>query len=234
MQLANGICAWGLSPSKYFAQAAKNCEKHLTNKLHSHFQLPLWPDNLFPHDYSPELDLSDPLNPECLSFYQHLIGVMRWMIELVCTDITTEVSFLSSHLAYPCKGHLETVLHMVAYLQQKYYTQLIFYLTYPKSTWIHFHSLIGPNFMAMLRRKSLWTCLSPWEETLMSAWCVTVTIQWQKDQMLLHWLPNLLWYGFNRLGFQEIGNHWDLCIWCFITTESRSRKDFTLSFGCAQ
>jgi hypothetical protein len=29
-QLENGIWAWGLSPSKYVAQAVKNCEKHLT------------------------------------------------------------------------------------------------------------------------------------------------------------------------------------------------------------
>jgi hypothetical protein len=31
--LANGIWAWGPSPSKYIAQAVKNCKKHLTYKL---------------------------------------------------------------------------------------------------------------------------------------------------------------------------------------------------------
>jgi hypothetical protein len=30
--LKNGVCAWGLSPSKYVAQAVKNCEKHLLKK----------------------------------------------------------------------------------------------------------------------------------------------------------------------------------------------------------
>jgi hypothetical protein len=39
-QLENGIWAWGLSPSRYVTQAVKNCEKHLTDKLNNHFQLP--------------------------------------------------------------------------------------------------------------------------------------------------------------------------------------------------
>jgi hypothetical protein len=63
-QLENEIWAWGLSPSKYVAQAVKNCTNHLTNKLNSHFCLPQRADNPFPYDYCPELDLTDPLDPE--------------------------------------------------------------------------------------------------------------------------------------------------------------------------
>jgi hypothetical protein len=131
-RLDNRIWAWGLSPSKYVAQAVKNCAKHLTEKLNNHFHLPQRADNPFPYDYYPELDLSEPLDPECSSFYQHPIGVMRWMVELGRIDIVTEVSLLSSHLAYPCKGHLETALHIVSYLSQKHNTRLIFDPTYPK------------------------------------------------------------------------------------------------------
>ncbi len=54
------------------------------------------------------------------------------MVELGCIDIATEDSLLSSHLAHPCKGHLETALHMMSYLQHKHNTQLIFDPTYPK------------------------------------------------------------------------------------------------------
>jgi hypothetical protein len=57
---------------------------------------------------------------------------MRWMVELGHIDIATEVSLLSSHLVYPCKGHLETALHIMSYLSQKHNTRLIFDLTYPK------------------------------------------------------------------------------------------------------
>jgi hypothetical protein len=39
-------------------------------------------DNPFPVDYDPSTDLSDILDLECPSLYQHLIGVMRWMVEL--------------------------------------------------------------------------------------------------------------------------------------------------------
>jgi hypothetical protein len=60
-QLDNGIWARGLSPSKYVAQAVKNCAKHLTDKLNNHFCLPQWADNPFPYDYYLELDQSDPL-----------------------------------------------------------------------------------------------------------------------------------------------------------------------------
>jgi hypothetical protein len=68
-QLENGIWAWGLNPSKYVAQAVKNCAKHLTDKLNNCFRLPQRADNPFPYDYCPALDLSDPLDPECSLFY---------------------------------------------------------------------------------------------------------------------------------------------------------------------
>jgi hypothetical protein len=125
-RLDNGMYAWGLSPSKYVAQAVKNCEKYLTHKPSNRFCLPQRADNPFPYDYCPELDLSDPLDPECSSVYQHLIGVMRWLVKLGHIDIATEVSLLSSHLAYPCGGHLETALHIMSYLSQKHNTRLIF------------------------------------------------------------------------------------------------------------
>jgi hypothetical protein len=131
-QLDNGIWAWGLSRSKYVAQAVKNCAKHLTDKLNNCFCLPQRADNPFPYDYSPELDQSEPLDPECSSFYHHLIGVMRQMVELGCIDIATEFSLLSSHIAFSREGHLETALHIMSYLSQKHNTRLIFDPTYPK------------------------------------------------------------------------------------------------------
>ena len=99
--------AWGLSPSKYVVQAVKNCQLHLTEKLVGRYSIPARADNLFPVDYDPSTDLSDLLDPDCSSFYQHLIGVMRWIVELGRIDIATEVSMLSSYLACPREGHLE-------------------------------------------------------------------------------------------------------------------------------
>ncbi len=119
-RLPNGIWAWGLSPSKYVTQAVKNCQTHLTEKLNGRYSIPAKAKNLFPGDYTPDTDVSEPLDPKCSSFYQHLIGVMWWMVELWCVDIATEVSMLSSYLALPLEGHLETTLHIMGYLHKKH------------------------------------------------------------------------------------------------------------------
>ena len=119
-RLPNGVMVWGLSPSKYVVQAVKNCQLHLTEKLAGKYSIPARADNPFLVDYDPSTDLSDLLDPDCSSFYQHLIGVMIWMVELGCIDIATEVSMLSSYLACPCKGHLENALHVMGYLRLKH------------------------------------------------------------------------------------------------------------------
>jgi hypothetical protein len=75
--------------------------------------------------------LFDLLDPDCSLFYQHLIGVMRWMVEFGRIDIATEVSMLSSYLACPRKGHLENALHVIGYLRLKHNSRLIFDPTYP-------------------------------------------------------------------------------------------------------
>jgi hypothetical protein len=115
-QLPNEEMVWELTPSKYAVQAVKNCQLHLIEKLAGKYSIPARADNPFPVDYDPSTDLSDILDPDCSSFYQHLIGVMRWMVELGCIDIATEVSMLSSYLACPRKGHLENALHVMGYL----------------------------------------------------------------------------------------------------------------------
>jgi len=49
----------------------------MTDKLHDRYRLPSQADNPFPVDYAPEMDTTEPLDLECSSFYQHLIGVTR-------------------------------------------------------------------------------------------------------------------------------------------------------------
>ncbi len=107
---------WGLSPSKYTVQAFKNCQLHLTDKINGRYSIPTRADNPFLVDYDPSTDLSDIWDPDFSSFYQHLIGVMRWMVELGCIDIATEVSMLFSYLACPREGYLENALHVMGYL----------------------------------------------------------------------------------------------------------------------
>jgi hypothetical protein len=108
--------AWGLSPSKLVVQAVENCQLHLTEELNGKYSIQARADNLFPVDYDPLTDLSVILDPECSSFYQHLIGVMRWMVELGRIDIANKISMLSSFLACPREGRPENAMHVMGYL----------------------------------------------------------------------------------------------------------------------
>lgn len=130
-RLENGVWAWALSPSKYVGQAVRNCTKHLNENYNGKYSLPKKAENPFRMGYEPELDTSAPLDPDASSYYQSLIGVLRWMVEIGRIDIATEVSLLSSHLAYPREGHLEEALHVMAYLRQKHNSRLIFDPSYP-------------------------------------------------------------------------------------------------------
>ena len=79
-------------------------------------EMPMWAS------YRPELDVSPELNHCDTSYYELLIGVLWWIVELGRLDICLEVSMLSSHLALPCEGHLEQVFQIFAYLK-KFTTQ---------------------------------------------------------------------------------------------------------------
>jgi hypothetical protein len=51
-----------------------------------------------------------------LRFLQ-LVGILRWAIELGQLDIYVELSQLSQHQALPCRGHLEAMYNIFAYLR---------------------------------------------------------------------------------------------------------------------
>ena len=54
------------------------------------------------------------------------------MVKLDRVDIATEVSLLSSHVALPREGPLETIFHLYAYLKQKHNSRLALNPTYPQ------------------------------------------------------------------------------------------------------
>ena len=57
---------------------------------------------------------------------------MQWMVELGRVGIATVVSMLSSYLALPREGHLETALHIMGHLCKKHNSQLFFDPTDPE------------------------------------------------------------------------------------------------------
>ncbi len=63
------------------------------------------------------MDTSPLLDDDQANYYQSLIGVLRWAVELGRIDIHVYVALLSSYLAQPRVGHLQQVLHIFAYLR---------------------------------------------------------------------------------------------------------------------
>jgi hypothetical protein len=68
-------------------------------------------------DYRPELETSEELKADGVQYYQELIGVLRWAVELGRVDILLETSLLLTHLAMPRIGHLNQVYRMFGYLK---------------------------------------------------------------------------------------------------------------------
>ena len=150
--MPSGKFCWGQSTSKYVQEAVCNLEDWLKER---NSKLPTRCDTPMSTSYQPELDTSEQLDAEMTNYYQSAIGVLRWAVELGHIDITTEVSMLASQMALPRIGHLNTVLHVFAYLKCKHNSRIVFdpkrlkYLMGPS------RSTSGSTFMATSQKHSL-------------------------------------------------------------------------------
>jgi hypothetical protein len=129
VQLENGIECWAFGSLQYVKSAVTNVEAYLTKQaklLNSKWKLPRKAETPMQTSYRPELDVSPELEPTKAAYYQSLIGVLRWMVELGRVDICLECSMLSSHLALPREGHRNQVFHIFTYLGKYHNTELVF------------------------------------------------------------------------------------------------------------
>ena len=126
--LCNGVVCWAFSSSQYVQEAVKNVEAWLKKKDRT---LPKRAEAPFVPGYRPEVDVSRELGHDEASYYQSLIGILRWIVELGRVDISLEVSMMSSHLALPREGHLECLYHMFAYLKKYHNSEMIYDPTEP-------------------------------------------------------------------------------------------------------
>ena len=126
--LANGTTCWSFSSSQYVQNAVRNVEeylKKLDDKLPSRVRSP-WSSG-----YRPETDTSPELSPAKATYYQSLIGVLRWIVELGRADITMETSSMASMMALPRQGHLHQLYHMFSFLKMKHNGVMVFDPTIP-------------------------------------------------------------------------------------------------------
>ena len=119
---------WAMSSDLYVKRAIADVETELDKigqKLKTKATTPL------SSTYRPELDQSPELDATRANYYQGLIGILRWMVELGRIDIMVAVSMLSRYLVNPRVGHLEEVFHVFAYLKAYPKTSLVFDDTTP-------------------------------------------------------------------------------------------------------
>ena len=140
---AVGTPCWTLSSEKYIKTAIASVEEALekeNRKLPTKCILP------FSTGYHPSEDSSSELDSSGTRYYQELIGVLRWAIELGRVDILLEVSLLSQHLALPRVGHLQQVYHVFGYLKQSPRRRLFFDPDHPKISEDRFHKFEWEDF----------------------------------------------------------------------------------------
>ena len=123
-------CRWAMSSDSYVKTAVKTVEGSLS-QVGLEFLPRSRVESPLSSGYKPELDSTAELDPQRLSYYQGLIGVLRWICELGRLDIVLPTSLLSRYLASPRWGHLEQALHMFAYLKKYNRSKMVFDETMP-------------------------------------------------------------------------------------------------------
>mmetsp|Transcript_5914 Transcript_5914/g.9070 ORF Transcript_5914/g.9070 Transcript_5914/m.9070 type:complete len:287 (-) Transcript_5914:332-1192(-) len=112
----------------------------------SNLRLPTKCFTPFVSNYHPAEDVTPKLDAQGTNYFQELIGVLQWVIELGRVDILLEVSLLSSHLALPCTGHLQQVYHIFGYLKASPRRRLYFDPDYPAVSQDRFESFDWYDF----------------------------------------------------------------------------------------
>ena len=113
--------AFGLN--QYVEAAVKNVTEYLKKRGEGLAAKAVTP---MTSGYRPEIDIKPELGEEDAEYFQSLIGVLRWIVELGRFDINVEASMMSSHMEIPREGHIQELLHVFAYLKKHMNTDMMF------------------------------------------------------------------------------------------------------------
>ena len=113
----NGLKCWTITSQDYVKAAVQNIEEAIKTKK---WKLPTTHlDTPMNSTYVPELDATHELDKDDVVFYQEIIGMLRWATEIGRVDILFEVALLSQYMANPREGHMEQLLHIIAFLKRR-------------------------------------------------------------------------------------------------------------------
>ena len=115
IHLPNGVHAWAFSSSQYVHEVIRGIEENLEKEGKKlTLKKPGTPMQI---SYNLELNITPELLPIHAAYYQSLVGILRWIVELGRVDICLKVSLMSSHLASPREVHLDKLFRIFAYLK---------------------------------------------------------------------------------------------------------------------
>jgi hypothetical protein len=120
---ADGDTTWYQSAEEYLTNAVKAVEEKVGRKLEGgkrKHQTPL------DQSYRPEVDLSPLLEEDRASYYQSMIGILMWAVELGRIDIAQETVTMARFTNLPRSRHWEATLGIFAYLKKHIRSRLVF------------------------------------------------------------------------------------------------------------
>ena len=126
-----GSYVWLMSSNNYVREALRNIKKDLSrndlqfNKKQSDVNYSA--RNPFcPINYKLALDTIILCDDKLTNYFENVISVLRWIMELGRIDIAFKVSSLSKFLSYPRTEHIYQVLHIYKYQETHIDNDLLF------------------------------------------------------------------------------------------------------------
>ena len=105
----------------------KNVETYVSKKSGDRWKLPAKAETPLKASYRPELDVFPVLKPSEAAYFQSLINIIHWIVNLGIIDICLEVSMMLSHLELQREGHLRQILKVFSYIRKYHNSDLVLY-----------------------------------------------------------------------------------------------------------
>ena len=129
---SDGSYAWTMGLRIYLKKTICNVKKQLLhynlmfNRKLSDVRYSPKKNTFLSIDYKLEFDTTLECDQDQTNYFQNLIGVLLWIVELGRIDIAYEVSSLSKFLAKPQTEHIYQALHIFKYLERHIRNKLSF------------------------------------------------------------------------------------------------------------